>query len=43
MADSLDRAVLLDLEGTLFAKSEALPGAAAAVATLREQALASGS
>jgi HAD superfamily hydrolase (TIGR01458 family) len=30
-------AVLLDLEGTLFAKGEALPGAADAVRTLRER------
>jgi len=33
------RGVLLDLEGTLFEKGEALPGAAAAVAALREQGL----
>jgi len=33
------RGVLLDLEGTLFAHGEALPGAAAAVAALREQGL----
>jgi ribonucleotide monophosphatase NagD (HAD superfamily) len=31
------RAVLVDLEGTLFANGGALPGAAAAVAVLREQ------
>jgi HAD superfamily hydrolase (TIGR01450 family) len=33
------RGVLLDLEGTLFDKGAALPGAAAAVAALREQGL----
>lgn len=33
------RAVLLDLEGTLFAKGKALPGAASVVAGLREQGL----
>jgi HAD superfamily hydrolase (TIGR01458 family) len=31
----VERAVLLDLEGTLFAKGEAVPGAAEAVRTLR--------
>lgn len=33
------RAVLLDVEGTLFAKGKALPGAATAVADLRERGL----
>jgi HAD superfamily hydrolase (TIGR01458 family) len=32
-------AILLDVEGTLFAKGKALPGAAAAVAELRERGL----
>lgn len=39
MVEGSLRAVLLDLEGTLFANAVALPGAAAAVAALREQGL----
>jgi ribonucleotide monophosphatase NagD (HAD superfamily) len=37
MAGGPVRAVLVDLEGTLFANGGALPGAAATVAVLREQ------
>ena len=39
MSDGPIRAVLLDLEGTLFARGKALPRAAAAVSALREQGL----
>jgi len=39
MTGSLVSAVLLDLEGTLFANGKALPGAAAAVGALRERGL----
>jgi HAD superfamily hydrolase (TIGR01458 family) len=39
MPDGPIRAVLLDLEGTLFAKDKALPRAAATVSALREQGL----
>jgi HAD superfamily hydrolase (TIGR01458 family) len=39
MADHPIRAVLLDLEGTLYATGGALPGAADAVAALRERGL----
>lgn len=39
MTDGPVRAVLLDVEGTLFASGRALPGAATAVAELRERGL----
>jgi len=39
MSDGPIRAVLLDLEGTLFARGKALPCAAVAVSALREQGL----